>query len=243
MELAEGTLRAEATLRLSGSSALRVRVEDQDGHAIDGVTVEAQRLDAAPDIAAQGIQTAGLMPAGAAAEGAFVGVPVGAGEYRLGPLVAGAFRVRVHDGLNMFEPMNASHVVLRDAAEYALAITLDRSAQITGEVVDDEGNPVADAWVSASTSGAAPVDGPVQTPTSARVLTDVDGRFVITHASPSVAFRLDAHARDVGSGTIDAVRAGTSRVRIRVSQKPDLANPAFADGPVATHPLTARLDR
>jgi hypothetical protein len=83
-------------------------------------------------------------------------------------------------------------------------ITLRRGGAIEGQVVDEAGEPVAEVWVSVAADGR----GSGVLGREKRVLSDLQGRFLIAGLSPDAVFRVVA-SEPQGRGAVQrGVRAG-----------------------------------
>jgi hypothetical protein len=108
--------------------------------------------------------------------------PEAEGLYRIGPLPPGSYVVRVTDGAN--PPVEAGReggrLDVSDGATLRARVVLPRAGKIEGQVVDDQGAPVANVWVHAqSESQRSRMEeiGLMMAPL--RVLTDLQGGFVL----------------------------------------------------------------
>jgi hypothetical protein len=128
--------------------------------------------------------------------------PLGDGRYRIGPLENGRYEVKVEDHINAPVPVQGARGRLIEVSNRVvhLNLVLDRGASIRGRVMDGEGNPVADASVSALHDSGGDSDRMAKTErmlsggrtVGQRTLTDVNGRFVIRGLAPSDRFAVRA---------------------------------------------------
>jgi protocatechuate 3,4-dioxygenase beta subunit len=198
---------------VKGSAALEVHVSDGGGRPVDNVRVLARPCQAAgaPTPAAP---TLAALAAGAAAPVQRTGVPQGRGRYRIAPLQAGCYRVEASDG---------AHPLLRAAGAEAgddiqitngqvaqLRVTLNRDAKIEGRVLAADGAPLQDVWVSAVAAGTNVDQQHLAMQRSFayaanRVLTDDDGRFVLSGLDDTNVYDLSAEQPDGASAVRRAV--------------------------------------
>lgn len=204
VELREGRERAQATLRLRGSAALDVQVRSNAGDTLDGLYVQAVRLDA------EAAERADLAPAVTA-------VPSGAGHYRIRPLEPGRYRVVVNDGINpsadVAEGPDNVFVVTGGEALHA-SIRLPREGRIQGTVVDESGQPVPNALVRLARQTD---DFRVRQAAAMRqalgertIMTDLDGQFSAEGLAPGATFLVQASQPGSGSARAQAVADGNA---------------------------------
>jgi hypothetical protein len=121
------------------------------------------------------------------------------GSFLIGDLAAGSYEVALSDG------RNPALIVRREVpatGQLSVQLTLPNYAgSLRGQVVDEAGGPVDDAWVDASPDGVPAAGG------HSAVLTAVDGTFEIAGLAPHGSFTLQAnrarggHARSYGART------------------------------------------
>lgn len=225
VELREGMGKVEVALRLAGSGALMVNVLATSGEPIEGVTVVAIPLaTAVPAASASAValtpgtpvpasSTSGQGPSTGeraeltsvrtrAREGR-VASPLGKGRYRIAPLEAGRYQVKIEDGVNPPADVGVGPKPVFDVvngAELEARLTLDRGESIRGQVVDHSGGPLPNVWVSAIHEGEGDPNRRAQTLRSLggrpspgqRVLTDLDGRFRLFNLARNSGFALRA---------------------------------------------------
>jgi Carboxypeptidase regulatory-like domain len=213
--LAEGMGRVEAVLKLQGSAALSVSVQGSDGTGLDGLTVVAYKIEADNPASSD-----------AAPARAIRAVPKGSGLYRAGALAPGRYRVEVTDAVNPPREIDAAPGTKRPlevafGQTTVVSVSLARKAQIKGLVIDAKGAPASDVWVSAANEAAlAKLDPGVRQlmPPARRVLTESDGRFVITGLDPAGTYSVRGEEPD-GSAThtLSDVRAGSEAVTLTLA--------------------------
>jgi hypothetical protein len=188
-----------ATLRLAGSAAIEATLR-AGAERVEGLSVTAVALDAASQ----------LNPTAA--------LELGAGRYRMAPLPAGRYEVRVEDGIN---PGVASESVeLASGAKVQLEIKLDRTGKIGGRVIDDRGSPVADAWVTiiadtlVAARGASTQRAAFATLLPGRVLTDAQGEFSFERLLGEATYTLEVSVPGTGAAKARAVKAGATQLEL-----------------------------
>jgi hypothetical protein len=193
-----------AKLRLAGSGAIETTLRAA-GEPVDGVSVAAVPLGADAPGASE------LSPVSA--------IELGAGRYRMAPLQAGRYEVRVEDGIN---PGVASEPVEIAKGEKAqVEIALDRAGKISGRVIDDRGSPLADAWVTTiaetlmAARGASMQRAAFATLLPARVLTDAQGEFSFERLAASAgAYTVQVSVPGAGAALARAVRPGDTQLEL-----------------------------
>lgn len=119
-------------------------------------------------------------------------------------LELGAYRVYV--GIGIEEPADARRVELTEAGQVAtVSLELPASQVISGRVLDAARQPVADAWVHATTAEPVRADS-----WDDAVLTDESGAFTIADLSPGQYELRATHSS--GEGTAKTVEAGAQNV-------------------------------
>jgi Carboxypeptidase regulatory-like domain len=195
-----------AKLKLVGSAAIEATLR-AGGEPIAGMSVSAVPLDAAG-----GASVAGeLSPA--------VAIELGAGRYRMAPLPAGRYEVRVDDGIN--PSVSSESIEIAQGEKAQLEIALDRAGKISGRVLDDRGSPVADAWVTAiadaltAAGGANMQRAAFATLLPARVLSDAQGEFSFERlAAGTASYTLQVSVPGAGAAQARAVRAGNAQLEL-----------------------------
>jgi protocatechuate 3,4-dioxygenase beta subunit len=195
-----------AKLKLVGSAAIEVTLR-AGAEPVEGMKVTAVQLEARGEVSAAG------------EVGPAVATELGAGRYRVAPLPAGRYEVRVQDGIN---PGVASEALeLASGAKVQLALALDRAGKISGRVLDDRGNAVADAWVSAVAEGLSAGEGTGEqraafaTLLPARVLTDAQGEFSFERlAAGSASYAVQVSVPGAGAAQARAVHADNTRLEL-----------------------------
>jgi hypothetical protein len=181
VELRDGMGKVEATLRLDGSGSIVATVKTASGATLDDVTVTA--TPAGGDAGAPGL--------------ALSGAALGSGRFRIGPLSAGRYRVRVDDGVNApssrSEGQGQDVVEVRQGAATEATLVLDQGGHIRGRVVDGNQQGVPDVWVSATCSDGPPEPvrrgspPPGMIPASRRVISDPTGQFQVDGLAPGTS--------------------------------------------------------
>lgn len=219
-ELRRGDRTHELKVTVPGSAGLTVRVRNADGRLADGVDVVVRDLDESRQVRdhwARGI---------------------GGGEFVVAPLPAGRFDVLVTDGINPPGARGASTVSLRTGERATLEVTSECSASLSGVVVDAEGAPVRDVWVTAEHEAdrdAEGVDPGLLAGRLARVLSDAQGRFVLPELCAQAVYTLRADSHDGTSGVAWEQRPG-SDVRLQVQKPGSIAGRVLLpDGVPAQH--------
>jgi hypothetical protein len=179
--------RTETTLRLADSGMLLVEINDQGGHPIDGLSINAtQRASAPPELVRDSQRWSAL--------------PLGAGRYRLGPLPSGSYAISAADGVNPASPPDSTPGAIVTAATGRTTqtrIVLARDGAISGRIVDEQRAPLADVWVSAKPQLNMRDRSALHTVALAearnqRVLSDREGRFTLTNLAPGAQFDVRA---------------------------------------------------
>jgi hypothetical protein len=188
VELREGMGTVEATLRLKGDAFVEITVQTAEGAPIDAV-----RVTAVPNREGSGALRPEEDPAASAPAiprifSAIEAMPLGNGGFRIGPLTAGSYDIEVDDGVNapIAHPVQVASGVERQN------IVLDRDKIIHGSVLDANGQPQSDVWVSATcmtTGNVAPSEWISEhlaikvLRESKRVASDAQGDFTLTEVS------------------------------------------------------------
>ncbi len=203
VELRDGNGTAEVTLRIKGSGAIVVDAQDQDGVGVDQLQVGASVLSEQAEDSASAV---------------FPATALGGGRYRIAPLVAGTYQVHVTDGVNAWDASDGARdpVTVSEGSSREVAIRIDRAAQIAGSITDDMGDPLANVWVSALATQRAERDSALSHAPPSRVLTDLDGHFVLSGLATNGSYRVRAEDPTGGVATVDAA-AGATNLRIALS--------------------------
>jgi hypothetical protein len=202
VDLREGSGRVEARLRLGGQGAIEARVETGEGVPIDTarVTLHAHASPSESPTASLAVSSASLGSLFAREATAR-----GQGEFVIRPVTPGLYDLEVDDAVNapIVRTLLVASAVVRER------IVLDRGKTLRGRVLDAEGEPVMNAWVSAlcASSGNDRVqwdspDGAVRSfRDTKRVVTDADGNFVVadlSRSTSSCALRAEEPGRAIG---------------------------------------------
>jgi hypothetical protein len=194
IELREDSPPAELTLKLAGSGSIVVVARDESGKLVNNLFVSLtgdDALDVALPQPPPGVQaptSPAVMPLQRQA------IEQGAGHYRLDGLKPGDYELRIEDGVNPSLAAPGGTVRITPGATFEFEIVLARQGSIRGTVVDAQGSPEANAWISASSADEErsvwAQHLAVRQPT--RVLSDADGRFELTGLSPRARYTLRA---------------------------------------------------
>lgn len=232
IELRAGVPEVQATLRLKGSAALLVDARDDRDRPVDELAVSARAC--APDGAAASGQPADAELGIAAARAQMpmplietIGAtPLGRGRYRIGPVIAGCYRIEVADMINPAVAVRgadlANEIRVATSATVTLRVTVPRKGVLEGSVVASDGSAGGDVWVSAFAS-EKPVDPrelAIQRSlvhAQARVLTDPEGHFRIPGLDPQAVY--DVQAEQPGGASV-------VQRRVAVAQTVTLTIPA-----------------
>lgn len=181
------------TVTLKALGALQVVVKDRSGRPNDEVMVSAE-------------------PRERAGRRAEFGVKRGAGRYYIGPLVAGEYSVEVRDRVNPSARAGDEQAwtLVRSGEEPVVELTYGGyGGQIAGRVVDGEGNPRPDAWVSATPAAARRDSYQEMLPSDGfRVLTDGQGHFTLERLDEAATFTIAASHSLGGEARISGVKVG-----------------------------------
>ncbi len=229
VDLTGGTDKDGVRIKLRAGGRIEGRVVDEKGNPqpkvhISASSVEAMRNSTQTTTADDGSFTLENLATG----GVRISMGIGGSFFgvSLRPLAAGPEDpdwelVQVEEG-------KTTRVELRVAA---------RSGKITGKVVDSEGQPIADAFVSASRLSESAAtgrnegiyrarwDGEEQQPH----LSDQDGEFTVEGLEPGT-YVVFANRRGGGEGYVEGVAAG-SRVEVRINETGEMSGTLVgADG-------------
>ncbi len=206
---------AELNLKLAGSGSITVTVRSEDGQPVNNLFVSLtgdNALDVALPPPPPGVAAPPNSPTTPLQRQA---VERGAGQYRLDGLKPGNYELRIEDGVNPSLAAPGGTVRITPGATFEIEVVLPRQGSIRGTVVDEQGNPEPNAWVSAT-----PADEDlsvwarhitVRQPT--RVLTDADGRFELTKLASAARYTLRAQQPYDNATVMHGVEEGTN-VRI-----------------------------
>jgi protocatechuate 3,4-dioxygenase beta subunit len=248
VDLRDGMAALDVTLKLRGRGAIVASIKANDGQPLDSVTVTAA-LVKSPDSTAGTPGTAGASTTGTSVPMRRVGVAVGGGRFRIGPLPDGIYRLEVSDGVNPPTPAGDSPkatVRIASGADVEVDITLDRGATLRGRVVDEARQPVADAWVSAVCTGStkSPTLGlgaGIASSGGSRVLSDLDGRFVLRQLAPAAECTVRAEQPYASAGVLQGVHADDGELAIVLPALGTVQGSAIATGGPPAGPITLTL--
>jgi len=185
-----------ATLVLGGDSGVLVKARNRNMSGVGGLQVYASPLQA--EESGDQIESDTIIPAN----------EVGDGSYLIRPLTAGRYRVSVGDGRNAPQ---SQEIDLAPGSERNLEIQLSHSGQITGTVVDGNGNALSGLTVAARHEAALPT-WPLSTYQrilkGTATLTDAQGRFVIDGLSASSEYTVAVEKSNAVAATRKQVAAG-----------------------------------
>jgi len=221
----EGAQDLELALALPGSGFAIVRVSNERAEPIDGLWIKAASATRQKEVPAQ---------------------PLGAGAYRLGPLIAGTYEVLVQDGVNPPLAGNTAdeRVDVRDGEVVETLLRLERGGTIHGQVLDERGAPAPDVWISVAPDAPERGFSAVRAASAAqarpqRVLSDSAGQFSITGLAPDASFRVRA-TEPYGSAAAQAGVKPGERVTLQLLESATISGVALdAKGQPVTQ-LTVR---
>ncbi len=175
VELDESAGPVTARLTFAGSGSIVATVHAKDGSPLDGLVVSAVARSTIHEDLVGGPSS--KYPPGAHT---FIATAMGDGRYRIMPLEAASYEVRVDDGINptvrKSYSLSADRIVEPD-------FEIERGGRIRGLVIDEDAAPVARVWVSTNAMKDDDPDRPVllhaMVGTAMRALTDQRGRFVL----------------------------------------------------------------
>ncbi len=193
VELRAGMGKLPVTVRFKGKGSILVTVQGANAEPIDDVSVRATVVGAS---APPAVGATGPTPSQEVADEPietpqpprqkrYVGVALGDGRFRIGPIEPGTYSVQASDGVN--PPWDAGGGFAQVAHGIVNAsIVLKRDGRIRGVVVDASSQPMPDTWVGATCEGDSSPGHPTKTfrgsgrqSAAARVMTDKEGRFEI----------------------------------------------------------------
>ncbi len=226
------TDQAGLVVPLEARGAIAGRVVDATGAAVAGVNVTAT----------SGARRTTWWPPEADAHPT---VTAPDGSFRIGGLEAGGFALVVEDEqvpLGWADPAaHAPAQVTLAAAEERRGVTLRveaRAGLIRGLVLDPDGNPARDAWVTALNSDLGA--DPSGTDRGTTVLCDDDGRFAITQLRRGTYFLVAEATRGGGRAHQPGVTLGAT-VTLRLERAGALVGTVTLDGtPLTAYELTCR---
>lgn len=182
-ELSAGQDAVNQTLRVTGSANIHVTLTTPQGDPVHDLEVAA--FAAGNDDAWDSVRA----------------IELGLGEYRIGPLTAGQYRVRVQDGLSAPLFFGGAGYTMRAGTSLRLHLTLRREAMLHGRVVDDLAAPIADAVIGvAAAKDTASLDTAARLRGQQEVLSAHDGSFTIGGLVEDGEYRL--RATDVLGGAV-----------------------------------------
>jgi protocatechuate 3,4-dioxygenase beta subunit len=210
-------------------------VRDQRGQVVAGVTIQA----------------ASTTERRASA----TGISDDQGRFSLTKLAPGEVRVTAHEGRMILRAPGTSDddlqgvvatVVASDSVEVTLTIEA-QTATIRGRVVDPDGGPVADAFVSHQRVSDSAAASPGSGARSLRwgfddrpVLTDVDGRFTITGLVDQGSYALLASRKGGGEAVADSVAVG-EEIELTIVETGSITGKLVVDGGEAPARATLEL--
>jgi protocatechuate 3,4-dioxygenase beta subunit len=206
VELRDGDGPVTAKLKIKGAASIVTTVRERRGGPVDGLWVTA---------VAQSSSTseAEVHPHVGPTGGTFMATALGEGRYRVEPLKPGRYEIRAADGTNA-----TTHAAYEVSEGEALqtSMEIDRGGRIRGRVVDDDGSPVADAWVTAITADSDRRQLPPSVlEHAARALTDQEGRFVLDRlAGGDASYSVRVEQPSGGAAVKEGVRVDDADVVI-----------------------------
>ena len=222
VDLRDGMGKVDAILRLTGNGSILVTVQTANSEPVNGVTVTAE-----PVREAAGGHEQFQVPEGLTADigsiekkgfpfwmgpAVMSAVPEGDGHFRISPVGAGRYRVRVSgpSGGNG----SLGEIVEVAAGAAARRTIVVENATIRGRVVDSAQQPVRDAWVSATCQVTSEQHLSAQSGAAvgARVLSDEEGRFVLGGLASGVACAVRAEDPTGGLAVLRNVRPGDEAI-------------------------------
>lgn len=230
VQLSEGRDALDVKIVAAAVGQILVRVVDASGRPRSDVTVYT--------IVPQG----SALPAGLPQ---YYGHPRGDGRFELGPLKEGAHTVFVDDGKNTLVRAGGvgRDISVRSGDVTRVEVTLAaQGGRVTGQVVDEHGEPVANAWVRADPP-AVQQDGALQVrripglPTIDQTLSDVDGQFEIEKLEPGAKVTIVAERPLGGETKRENVEVGSS-VQLLLASLGSIAGTVVDE---AGNPLEAML--
>jgi hypothetical protein len=157
VELRSGAGKVDATVRFKGQGSILVHVQEKDGTPIDDVRVRASVVGGEESAAGAMFTTTAPVPATTTDDEVspeikqaprpryYMGVPLGDGSFRLGPLPLGRYVVQASDGVNpYFEGQKPGGVVEVVGGVATETIVVERTGSIRGVLVDPSNQPMAD---------------------------------------------------------------------------------------------------
>jgi protocatechuate 3,4-dioxygenase beta subunit len=235
VDLRAGDGPVAAKLKFPASGSIVVSVRTRGGDVVDGLSVTAVLAPSRQGAAAG----APLSASTQASMNMFIGSALGEGRYRIAPLKPGQYDVRVDDRVNGSVRVPVT-VAAGEAAQ--ASIEIDRSGHIRGHVVDDEGVPVPDVWVTARAMGDHRGDSPFPGNPfgdETRVLTDSDGLFALDRLTGGdTAYTLRADQPTGSSAVKGEVKAGEAEIVIRLRAAGTVAGTVVGACGGSTAPVT-----
>jgi hypothetical protein len=252
--------RVDATTHLAGHGSIVLTVQAADGSRIDQVSVAAvlEEQPTAPSTLSRNADKEPALDRDPQHRGA-PGTALGNGQFQIGPLALGSYRVFVNDGFNPpAEPTDHPRGLVHLNRDIARAtVILRRSGQINGRVLDSSGTPSPYVWVSANCrfheASSAPSSSPPGEPASSgrfgpfgrlparRAVTDTAGRFRIDGLDSSAACLVRAEQPGGSVGITRNVRPGDETTVVLPALGTLSGDAAFPDGsPVTGFALSVR---
>jgi hypothetical protein len=236
IELREGMEKVDVTVRFKGQFAIIASVRGSHSEPIDDLLVRAVSVMHYKP----GSEPAFDDPT-APRERPYDAVALGDGRFRIPHLPRGEYRVQAADGVNPpFEAGGPAGGTFQVSTEVThVTITVDRSANIRGRVVDAAGQPMPDTWVSASCKPseleARPTlaFGPRLRPfTNKRTITNQEGQFTLNDLAPHTLCTVRAEQPFDLLGTKENVPAGVSDVLVGLAP----VEPSPSSGSTSSEP-------
>lgn len=214
--LRPGQVQLEQTLHLTGSASLTLHVVNEQGRPIEdeALAVKLFRLNSLNS----GPEPAGELPS-ASSSPPLLATAYGRGSFRASPLVAGDYRVSLSRPLLPADRGALDRVELDRDMERTLVVHVSRQVNMTGQVLDEQGTPMCDAWVTAR---AASSHGPVASSGRNievggwRALTNAQGNFTLSGLSEGMHYLLNASVEGVGVARAPNVIANGQLVTLRL---------------------------
>ena len=205
VELRDGDGPATAKLKIAGTASIVTTVRERGGGPLDGLSVTAvAKSSSSPETKARPLAPPPL------GMDAFTATALGEGRYRIAPLKPGRYEIRAADNSNT--SVRATYE-LADGEALQATVEIERGGQIRGHVVDDDGAPVSDAWVTATTPDSDHQLRPRNVLGGARTLTDPEGRFVLDRlAGGDATYTVRVEQPSGGAAFKEGVKVGDADV-------------------------------
>jgi hypothetical protein len=222
VELRDGDGPVTARVKIAGTASIVTTVHERGGSPVDGLSVTAvaqSNSGANADVATQPALPPGV--------NAFTATALGEGRYSIAPLKPGRYEVHADDGINA--TVRASYELVAGQALLA-TVEIDRGGQIRGHVVDDDGAPVPDVWVTASTPDPRRPPLLQKVLGGGRALTDQEGRFVVDGlAGGDTAYTVRVEQPEGGAAVKEGVKVGDPDVVMALRAAGTLAGTVVGD--------------